>query len=148
MSQRSDRARANRRPYWLGRASRALECGTEGVAVQYDLARTQIRRIALLGERDREWAALAVTITGFNTRFTGGEADASGAGRRLVEAERRFKTLTSQVERAAAAYDLARTYLRRIADGERQEQQWRELEDALRQFNKRFSRDRTRAVPA
>ena len=146
-----DRKRANRRPYWLGRATKAMDAGAEGVALQYDLARTKIRGIALLGDRDNEWRALAVTVAAFNVRFTGEAApeaapEAAQPSGRLAEPERSFKARHVATDEAAAAYDTARKFLRRIDDGEEQEAQWRELEAQLRHFNERFSRDRTRVA--
>lgn len=137
------RKQANRRPYWLKRASLAFESGAEGVATQYDLARTQIKKIPRLGKRDEQWEALRITINAFTARrFVGGPVPPPAG--RMAEAERSFKAQHSPIDAAAAAYDTARKFLRRIDYGTQQEALWRELESDLRRFNERFNRDRTR----
>jgi hypothetical protein len=148
VSKRTERRKANRRPYWNHRASRALGSGVDGAYTQYDLARTHIHKIAMLGERDREWRALAVTIAAFNTQFTGipgpdAVADFQPTGRQ-AGTERSFKARHVPINAAAEQYDIARKYLRSVDDAEQQEDLWRQLETELRRFNERFSRDRTR----
>ncbi len=147
MSRRSDKARRNRLPFWEDRATRAHGDVTHAVALQYDWARTHITKLPLHGARDGQWAALAAVFETFNTQFLGPDPTAA-AGRRTRSIERRFKAATTAVDRAAAAFDLARFYLARMKDSSEQEQQWLALHAALRAFNERFTRDRTREIPA
>jgi len=135
---------ANRRPLWLPRAEAALQSGAAGAAAEYDKARVTIRRVPLAAERDGHWRALTVALAAFNERFVGPADQAAPAEGRLAEPERAFKARTAPIDAAAAQYDLARKYLRRIQPAAEQEAQWRELEAELRGFNERFTR--TKAV--
>lgn len=151
-SKRMQAKKANRWPHWTRRVGEAERSGAAGVATQWDLARTYIPKVALVGNRGGQWCALAELIAEFNTRFTGAPAtsllgtevlDSEG---RNAGSERVIKAVTFAREAAELAYDTARKYLRRIDDGDEQERNWRELEAALHEFNQRFDRDPTRAI--
>jgi hypothetical protein len=156
MSKRTDRRHANRRPFWMHRATEAQQSPEADTAYQYDYARTAIHHIPFAQQRDDEWRALAATVAAFNGRFVGVDSASAavpgtqpGVGAiepsgRLASPERRFKSRMAPIEQVTAAYDTARKYLRRIADGAEQVQQWQELASELATFNQRFTRDRTR----
>lgn len=151
-SQRTEAKKANRWPLWQHRVGEAAKSGAAGAATQWDLARTYIHRVVLIGDRGGQWRALAEDIAEFNARFTGTPAlsllgtevlDTEG---RNAGGERVMKAVTFAREAAELAYDTARKHLRRIEDADEQERHWRDLEAVLREFNQRFDRDPTRAI--
>ena len=139
-SKRMKKRLANRRPLWLERAEAAQRSAAAGAAAEYDKARVTIRRVPLAADRDAHWRALTVSLEAFNERFVGPADEAAPVEGRLAEPERAFKARIAAVDAAAAQYDLARKYLRRMQPAANQEVQWRELEAELRRFNQRFSR--------